>query len=146
MAFNFPSNPTANQQYIGPNGVVYTYDGVKWSGNIVTTVIGNNTTITNGTSITIDVDTTDIAYQNNTQASGTLTINSPVGTPVDCQKLTIKIKSQNVQTFAWNAVFTGSTDSQLPTATSGAGKIDYIGFMYSASESKWHMVAKNFGF
>ena len=32
MNFNFPTSPILNQEYIGPNGVVYTYDGDKWKG------------------------------------------------------------------------------------------------------------------
>jgi hypothetical protein len=102
--------------------------------------------IASGSSITINSDSTDVAYQNNTQATGTLTINSPTGTPTDAQKLMLKIKSQNVQTFSWNAAFIGSTDLPLPTATSGANKVDYMGFVYMQEDSKWHMIAKNFGF
>jgi hypothetical protein len=29
---NFPSNPSVNQQYVGPNGITYTWDGDKWEG------------------------------------------------------------------------------------------------------------------
>jgi hypothetical protein len=32
MALNFPANPQLGDQYAGPNGVTYTYDGVKWTG------------------------------------------------------------------------------------------------------------------
>lgn len=102
--------------------------------------------ITDATSISINSGTTDIAYQVNTQAAGTLTINAPSGSPVDGQQLMIKIKSTFVQTFAWNAAFKGSTDLSLPTATSGSSLTDYIGFIYDASSTKWHSIAKNFGF
>lgn len=30
MAFQFPSNPSLNQQVIGPGGVIWTWDGEKW--------------------------------------------------------------------------------------------------------------------
>jgi hypothetical protein len=30
--FNFPANPTIGQNYLGPNGVTYTWDGEKWVG------------------------------------------------------------------------------------------------------------------
>jgi hypothetical protein len=68
----------------------------------------------------MNADTTDIATQINTQAAGTLTINAPTGTISNGQKIMLRIKSTNVQTFSWNAIFAGSTDSALPTATSGA--------------------------
>lgn len=33
MALQFPSNPQVNDTYEAPNGVIYFYDGVKWSGH-----------------------------------------------------------------------------------------------------------------
>lgn len=102
--------------------------------------------IANATSITINADITDLATQANTQATGTLTINAPTGTPVDGQKLMLRLQSTNVQTFSWNAIFAGSTDLVLPSASSGSSKYDYVGFIYNGAASKWQLVAKNFGF
>lgn len=102
--------------------------------------------IADGTSITLNADTTDIATQANTQATGTLTMNAPTGTPVNGQKLLLRLTSTNVQTFSWNAIFLGSTDAALPTASSGGGKEDYMGFIYDSTAAKWHLLAKNFGF
>ena len=102
--------------------------------------------IADAVSITIDADTTDIATQANTQAVGTLTVNAPTGTAVNGQKLILRLRSTNVQTFAWNAVFAGSTDIALPTASSGATLYDYVGFIYNSTASKWQMIAKVFGF
>jgi hypothetical protein len=103
-------------------------------------------TIADGTSITMNADTTDMAIQNNTQAAGTLTINAPTGTPVNGQKLMLRLTSTNVQTFNWNGIFRGSTDLSLPTASSGSSKEDYMGFIYDSSFTKWDLIAKNFGF
>lgn len=102
--------------------------------------------ITDGTSITLNCDTTDIATQANTQATGTLTINAPTGTPINGQKIMLRLTSNNAQTFSWNAAFVGSTDLPLPTVSSGAGKEDYLGFIYDNTAIKWHLIAKNFGF
>jgi hypothetical protein len=102
--------------------------------------------IADATSITVNADTTDIATQANTQAVGTLTINAPTGTAVNGQKFILRLRSTNVQTFAWNAVFQGSTDIALPTASSGATLYDYVGFIYNSTASKWQMIAKVFGF
>lgn len=103
-------------------------------------------TIADGTSVTINADTTDMAIQANTQALGTLTINAPTGTPVNGQKLIFRMRSTNVQTFSWNSAFQGSSDLALPVASSGGGLYDYVGFMYNSTAAKWQMVAKVFGF
>ena len=102
--------------------------------------------IADGTSITIDADTTDIATQANTQSAGTLTINAPTGTPFNGQKLILRLSSTSVQTFSWNSAFQGSADLTLPTASSGSSKFDYVGFIYNSTAAKWQIVAKNFGF
>lgn len=104
------------------------------------------TAIADGTSVTINADTTDMATQANTQAAGTLTINAPTGTIQNGQKLVFRLQSTNVQTFSWNAVFAGSSDLALPTASSGSSKYDYMGFIYNSTAAKWQMLAKNFGF
>lgn len=102
--------------------------------------------IADATSVTINADTTDVATQANTQSAGTLTINAPTGTPVNGQKLVFRLQSTNAQTFSWNAIFAGSSDLSLPTASSGSSKYDYMGFIYNSTASKWQMLAKNFGF
>ena len=91
-------------------------------------------------------DTTDIASQINTQSAGTLTINSVTGTLSDGQKIILRLKSTNQQTFSWNGVFVGSTDLSLPTISSGSDKVDYMGFIYNSNSTKWQLIAKNFGF
>lgn len=111
----------------------------------LTLTIGNfraplTTTATDTTSITPNSSTADIVYQNNTQASTTLTINADAGTPANGQKLILKVKSAATQTLAWNAQYTSGSGSLAVTlpATTTTGKIDYIGFIYDAVNSKWH--------
>ena len=103
-------------------------------------------TIADATSVTINADTTDIATQANTQSAGTLTINAPTGTPFNGQKIIFRLSSTSIQTFSWNAAFQGSTDLNLPTASSSGGKYDYVGFIYNSTATKWQLVAKVFGF
>lgn len=110
------------------------------------TIVSRVVVIADGTSITINADTTDVATQANTQAAGTLTINAPTGTPVNGQKLILRLLSTNAQTFSWNGVFAGSTDVSLPTASTGSSKYDYMGFIYNSTATKWQIIAKNFGF
>ena len=126
----------------GASIVTYTGTETLTNKDIVERVVS----IADGTSITINADTTDIATQANTQTAGTLTINAPTGTPVNGQKIVLRLQSTNVQTFSWNAIFAGSTDLALPTASSGSSKYDYVGFIYNSTASKWQLLAKVFGF
>lgn len=101
-----------------------------------------------GTTVTVNTFTTDIATHINTQPTGTLTISNPgatPSTPFDGQRLVYRIKSDNTQTFSWGSSFVGSTELGLPAGSTGDGKYDYIGFLYNASASKWQLIAKIFG-
>lgn len=102
--------------------------------------------LSDATSVTFNVDTTDLATQTNTQTAGTLTINAPTGTPVNGQKIVFRLQSTNVQVFSWNAAFGGSTDLTLPASSTGSSKYDYMGFIYNSTAAKWQILAKNFGF
>jgi hypothetical protein len=119
----------------------------KDSGGAIFSIGANRVVaLADATSVTFNADTTDIATQANTQAIGTLTINAPTGTPSNGQKITFRLRSTNIQTFSWNAIFQGSTDVALPSASSGSGKYDYMGFIYNSTAVKWQLIAKNFGF
>lgn len=100
--------------------------------------------VADGVSITPNSATMDVCTQVNTQISGTLTINAPTGTPIDNQKLTLRIKSTNSQTYSFNAIYHFST-SVLTPATLAAGKTDYIGCMWNATNSCWDVVAVDQG-
>jgi hypothetical protein len=102
--------------------------------------------VADAATITPNADTSDIVTQANAQAIGTLTMNAPSGSAVNGQALVIRISSAAVQTFAWNAIYQGSSDLPLPLTTSGAGKTDYLGFIYNSTSTKWQVLAKNFGF
>lgn len=103
------------------------------------------TTAADATSITPNTDSADVTYQANTQAAGTLTINADGGTPTNGQGWLLKIKSTNVQTFSWNAVYVGGTVA-LPTATTGTSKIDNYSFIYDTVNSKWEYTGSALGF
>jgi hypothetical protein len=103
-------------------------------------------TVADGTSITPTGDTADQFNQANTQTAGTLTVNAPTGTPTDGQRLTMRLKSTNVQTFAWNAIYRASSSLALPTTSTGGGKTDYLGFIFNAADTKWDFIGTNLGF
>ena len=102
-------------------------------------------TASDATSITPNSDNADITYQANTQAVGTLTIAADGGTPTNGQPWVLKLKSTNIQTFSWNAIFAGGTVA-LPTASSGSSKFDYYSFIYDSATPKWHFVGNALGF
>jgi hypothetical protein len=104
----------------------------------------------NDTQFTLSTDNADMNTMVNTQLAGMpLTANAPTGTPTDGQRLMFRIKSTNVMSYSWNAIFRGSTTSPLPTATTGSPAgvplTDYIGFIYNAADNKWDCVAVDMG-
>jgi hypothetical protein len=118
------------------------YQGVQGATGVTFRVV----TLEDTSTITLNADTTDLGVQLNTQSAGTLTINGPTGTPNDGQKIMLRIRTSNVQTLNFNAIFQGSTDLNLPTSTSGSSKFDYMGFIYNSTLTKWQLLAKIFGF
>lgn len=137
--------------YNGSSGVTVAIDST------VATLVGAQTltnkeivkrvvAVADATSITPDIDTSDIVTQANTQGVGTLTVNAPTGSAVNGQGFVLRMSSTAVQTFAWNAIYQGSADLPLPIQTSGAAKTDYLGFIYNSTTTKWQVLAKNFGF
>jgi len=132
----------------GIRGGTYTMTAPVITGGSITgtPIAARVVVIADGSSVTINGNTTDIATQANTQAVGTLTINAPTGTIVNGQRIIFRLTSTNVQTFSWNAAFAGSTDLVLPAVSSGGGLTDYVGFIYNSTAAKWQLVAKVFGF
>jgi hypothetical protein len=120
-----------------------TYGGL---GNAVGLLTPRVTIVSSATSITPNIDTTDVVSQANTGAAATLTINAPTGTPVNGQKLIIRMQCTNSQILSFNAIYRSSTDLGFPASTSGSSKYDYLGFIYNAQATKWDMVSKMFGF
>ena len=69
------------------------------------------------------------------------TIGTPGGTPVNGQKLIIRILDAGAaKTLAWNAIYRAGTDIALPTTTV-LSKTLYCGFIYNSAASKWDLVA-----
>lgn len=128
---------TAGTDYLTP-GATQTITATRITQRVVS--------MTDTTSFTPTGDTADVNTQANTQAAGTLTANAPSGTPTDGQKMVLRIKSTNVQTYSWNAIYRGNSDLALPGTSTGASKTDYIGFMYNSADSKWDLVAMTRGF
>jgi hypothetical protein len=95
------------------------------------------TSVTSTATLTIDSSTTDQAVI--TAQSGNLTIASPTGSPVDGQKLIIRVKAVGTSVITWNAIFR-QIGTTLPTPTT-AGKSIYVGLIYNSLDTKWDVVA-----
>lgn len=95
-------------------------------------------TTTSAASITPDISAFD--QYNLTAQAVALTVNAPTGTPVDGNKLIVRILDNgSSQTISWNATYT-SIGVSLPTATN-AGKVTYVGCIYNANNTRWDVVA-----
>jgi hypothetical protein len=97
-----------------------------------------NVTATTATSLTPDVSVGDIyAY---TALASALTINAPIGTPTNGEKLIFRLLDNGTgRALTWNATYTviGVT---LPTTTT-ASKTTYVGCIYNANNTRWDVIA-----
>lgn len=68
------------------------------------------------------------------------TFGAPTGTPVDGQKMTLRIKDNGTaRTLAWNAIYR-AIGVNLPTTTV-ISKTIYIGMVYNSADTKWDVLA-----
>ena len=69
------------------------------------------------------------------------TIGTPGGTPLNGQKLVIRILDNGTaRALSWNAIYQAGTDVALPTTTV-LSKTMYCAFMYNSAASKWQLLA-----
>lgn len=107
------------------------------TGGIVSRVVA----LTDGSSIAINAGTTDIGVLVLTQNA---TFANPSGSPVDGQKLQIRITSSLTRAISFGSAYQATSGKALPTATTGGGSEDYLDFQYNASDSKWDLVSSTF--
>lgn len=109
------------------------------STNMSSTRINPRTSSTASTAtLTPDISAFD-QYNLTAQAAG-LTVAAPTGTPVDGNKLIIRILDNGTpQTINWNGTYTviGMT---LPTTTT-ANKMIYVGCVYNSTNTRWDVIA-----
>lgn len=92
------------------------------------------------TTPTPNADTTDL-YILTALAAGA-TFGAPTGTPVNGQRLGLRIKDNGTaRTLAFNAAYRAGTDVALPTTTV-LGKTMYLEFIYNSADSKWDLIRK----
>jgi hypothetical protein len=88
--------------------------------------------------LTPDISAFD-QYNLTAQAAG-LTVEAPTGTPVDGNKLIIRILDNGTpQTINWNGTYT-AIGMTLPTTTT-ANKMIYVGCVYNSANTRWDVIA-----
>jgi hypothetical protein len=88
--------------------------------------------------LTVDTDVSDFATIT-AQAEG-LTIGAPTGSPVEGQKLIIRLKDDgSARAITFNAIFR-ALGVTLPTTTV-VSKTTYLGLVYNSTDTKWDIVA-----
>lgn len=100
-----------------------------------------NTELTSSATPTPAVGTAgaDIRYHITALAVGA-TFGAPTGTPVDGQRLLIRIEDNGTaRTLAWNAIYE-VVGTILPVTTTISKKL-YIGCVYNSADTKWDVVS-----
>lgn len=88
--------------------------------------------------LTIDADNVDLEIL--TAQNGSCTIAAPTGTPVQGQKLIIRIEDNgSAAPLTWNAIFR-AIGVTLPSTTT-SGKIIYVGCIYNSTDTQWDVIA-----
>ena len=96
------------------------------------------TSAASASSLTPDISASDV-YAYTALAAG-LTINAPIGTPLDGDKLIFRLLDNGTsRSLTWNGTYTviGVT---LPTATT-ISKTTYVGCIYNANNTRWDVIA-----
>lgn len=128
-------------ELVGQSGKILSNNGVNvtWIDTLTNKRIDPRVvSAASASSLTPDVSAGDI-YAYTALAAG-LTINAPIGTPVDGNKLIFRLLDNGTgRALTWNATYTviGTT---LPTTTV-ANKTTYVGCIYNANNTRWDVIA-----
>ena len=99
---------------------------------------GDTTSIASSATPTPNSDTT--TYYTITALAAGATFGAPTGSPVNGQRLFIRIKDNGTaRTLAWNAAYR-AIGIVLPTTTV-ISKTLYVGCVYNSTDSKWDVLA-----
>ena len=102
--------------------------------------IVNPITITTASTATLTIDSDVNDFIVVTAQAEALTISAPTGTPVEGQKVIVRIKDDgSARGITFNAIFR-AIGVTLPTTTV-ASKITYLGLVYNSTDTKWDIVA-----
>ena len=141
---------------VGGNGQILSANsskdtGLEWINGVTassTTTFSNkriNPRIVTAASYTTDTGTAlDVSTCDEfdvTAQAGALKLNNPSGTPVNGQKLIVRIKDNGTpRALTYDTQFRASTDLALPTTTV-LSKTLYMGFVFNSADTKWDLLA-----
>lgn len=94
-----------------------------------------NTLASVSATFTPNADTTDIGVIN--APGATFTVGAPTGTPVNGQKLQIRIIITTARTPIWNAIYTAKVGHALPTTLLPASTTYNYHFEYDSTATTW---------
>lgn len=134
-------------EFTGTDGTIMTFPGSNQTivGLTTTQTLTNKFVTPQVQAVTSSATVTPVSITNDmvvitAQAAG-LTLAVPSGSPVQGEKLVIRIKDNGTaQTITWNAIYRASSDLALPTTTI-LSKTMYCGFIFNSTDTKWDFVA-----
>jgi hypothetical protein len=136
--------PTFNQNTTGSAAKLTTarnINGVAFDGSAAITITPRVNTVTSSATPAINTDTTDLFTITALAAAITSMTSSLTGTPVEGQKLLIRIKDNGTaRAITWGTSFVSSGVATL-LATTVISKTHLIGFVYDAVAAKFVCVA-----
>jgi len=102
----------------------------------------NPTTVTTASTATLTPDISAGDQFTITAQAAALSVANPTGTPVNGQKMMIRIKDNGTaRAITWSGTqYRASSDLALPTTTV-INKTMYLGFIWNSTDSKWDMLA-----
>jgi hypothetical protein len=131
--------------YLADNGILNGGFAASFGALVATSVTGRPTprVVQGTTSAAVqspNADTTD-QYEINGLSTAITTFNAPSGTPVDGQKMIIRLLDNGTARAisGWSSSY-ATIGTTLPTTTV-AGKYLYVGCVYNSNSSKWDVVA-----
>lgn len=97
-------------------------------------------TSTTTATATLTPDISSFDQYNLTAQDQALTVAAPTGTPVDGNKLILRILDNGTaRAITWNATYT-AIGTTLPTTTT-ANKMIYVGCIYNSTNTRWDVIA-----
>lgn len=102
----------------------------------------NPTTVTTASTATLTPDISAGDQFTITAQAAALSVANPTGTPVNGQKMMIRIKDNGTaRAITWSGTqYRASSDLALPTTTV-INKTMYLGFIWNSTDSKWDLLA-----
>lgn len=130
----------ADSDYAKTSDITVTADSTTtFSNKRINPRIVTAASYTTDTGTALDVSTCD-EFDVTAQA-GALKLKNPGGTPVNGQKLIVRIKDDGTaRALTYDTQFRASSDLALPTTTV-LGKTLYMGFIFNSADTKWDLLA-----